>query len=49
MNEIETAVKLLVAKAAETDDPNEAMKYSQAALNAANAGITLANTPAADD
>jgi hypothetical protein len=38
---MENEVKELIAKAAKTDDANDAMKWSQAATNAANALATL--------
>lgn len=44
MNEIEKAVEILVAKAASTQDSGDAMRFAQAALNAANAALTLVNT-----
>jgi len=41
--EIETAVKSLAKKAENSQDQDEAMKYSQAALNLAHAIATLGN------
>lgn len=43
MNNIEKDVERLVAKAATANDSNDAMRFAQAALNAANAAITLAD------
>lgn len=40
MNEVH--VKTLIEKAAKSNDPDSAMKYAQAALNAANALCSLA-------
>lgn len=40
---LENAVKTNAEKAAKASSPDEAMKYTQAALNAVNALITLSN------
>jgi len=40
---MEEHVKSLIEKAAKTDKPDDAMKLSQAALNAANAWIGISN------
>lgn len=40
---MEDQVKSLIKKASEVADAGDAMKFSQAALNAANAMITLAH------
>lgn len=39
------AVEAMIAKAANAERPDDAMKFAQAALNAANAAITLSNIP----
>lgn len=39
---MEAHVKMMIEKAAKADNPDAAMKYSQAALNAANALCSLA-------
>lgn len=41
MTELKKHVEEMIAKAAKTDKPDEAMKFSQAALNAANAMCSL--------
>ena len=41
MNEIDNAIKTLVQKSTATGDANEAMKYTQAALNLAHAFALL--------
>ena len=43
-NETETAIKLLMEKAAETKVASEAMQFTQAALNLAHVDATLAGT-----
>lgn len=43
MNTLEKAIEELVAKAAFAEKAGDAMQFAQAALNAANAAITLAN------
>lgn len=43
MNNLEKNVEDLVAKAAKAEKSEDAMRLSQAALNAANAAITLRN------
>ena len=43
MDTIEKAIKELIAKAASAEKSDDAMRFSQAALNAANSAITLAN------
>lgn len=43
MEETVKHIKALIEKAAETDDSGDAMRYAQAALNAANAALGLAN------
>lgn len=40
---LEEAVKACAEKAQATDSPDAALKYTQAALNAAHALITLSN------
>ena len=43
MSDMKTYVEALIEKAAEHPDANEALKFSQAATNAANAISTLYN------
>lgn len=43
MDNLEQAIRDLVKKAAKTEDSGDAMRFSQAALNAANAAATLDN------
>jgi len=43
MNVLPEAVNTLVKKAASAEKSEDAMRYSQAALNAANAAIALSN------
>ena len=43
MSDIEKKVEELIAKAAKADKSEDAMRFSQAALNAANAAIGLSN------
>jgi hypothetical protein len=42
----EQEVKSMISKAAKANSADEAMRYSQAACNAANALVTLANIKA---
>lgn len=49
MSDIEKHVKELISKAAKADDSADAMRFSQAALNAANAACSLANLPIDDN
>ena len=46
MNDQESQVKELIAKAAKAENPDHALKFSQAACNAANAlcGLSQAKT-----
>ena len=41
MNELKKHVETMIAKAAKADKSDDAMKFSQAALNAANAMCSL--------
>lgn len=41
MTELKTQIEALIKKAGESDKPDDAMKFSQAALNAANAMCSL--------
>lgn len=41
MDELEKAVHAMIEKAARTSDANDALKFSQAACNAANAMCSL--------
>jgi hypothetical protein len=41
MTELKTQVEALIKKAGESTKPDDAMKFSQAALNAANAMCSL--------
>ena len=41
MNEIETQIKDMISKAAKTDKAEEALRFSQAGLNAAHAARLL--------
>jgi len=41
MNNLEKAIETLVAKAADAKDSGDAMRFAQAALNAAHAAISL--------
>ncbi len=45
MTELKTHVEAMIKKAAESDKPDDAMKFSQAALNAANAIVALGTKP----
>lgn len=44
-NDLKKYVEELIRKSANADDANDAMKFAQAALNAANALYPLMNTP----
>ena len=44
MSDTVNPVEILLAKAAKANDSGDAMRLSQAALNAANAQLTVANT-----
>lgn len=46
MSNMESNVHTLIKKASETDKSEDAMRFSQAACNAANALACLANTAA---
>lgn len=45
MTDLKAHVESLIAKAAKTDKSEDAMRFSQAALNAANAVISLKIEP----
>ena len=49
MSDLEAHVKTLAKKAAETRDGADAMRFSQAALNIANAACVLSNMRKAGD
>lgn len=49
MSELQQSVETMIKKAGESTKPDDAMKFSQAALNAANAmcSLNVVNTQAA--
>lgn len=49
MEDLTTEVKSMIKKAEQADNSLHALQFSQAAVNAANAIITIANLPKAED
>lgn len=49
MSELQKQVEAMIKRAGESDKPDDAMKFSQAALNAANAmcSLNVVNAPVA--